>query len=1033
MSLNIAVHSASLQRAAIALLILFTSAAHLCAGTIVRSATGADAAAIQATVDQFRADLGGGSPNPDAFGSLLTGRREINWDGVPDDFAAPNALPPDFFNVNSPRGVVFTGPVPGTTFQVSADDSNPSGTQAEFGNLNVNYPAVFQPFSGQRLFTPINSSTTQGRITDIRFFVPGTGIPATVSAFGAVFSDVDAVSPGTTIQFFTYNDVVLTTVGVPVADDGLSFMGLSFNSGERITRVRIISGTTTPGPNDVDGASSSSDVVAMDDFIYSEPIGYPDVVAVTLGSNQLLRFNSRSPSTTLTTTPISGLSPGQGILGIDFRPATGQLYALVAGDFVGKLATISLSNPPTITTLPGSFSMPPGSYGFDFDPMTDRARIVNDQDTNYSVDPVTGMAALHWNLNPASSAVIAAAYTNNFAGAQSTTLFGLDTGTDRLVTISPATGAVTTGPALNSANGNFAIDTYATLDIQGYTNTAFATVTVSGAASFLAIDTDDAFARVLASDFPGNGTVIGSMAVVPQTASAFTAPPADIVGIDALGKLIEFRSDAPATVISSVSITGKLVGESIQALDFRPANGRLYALGITDGPDSNDSEGRLYTINRETGVATPVAPNNAPFQSNMADARYGFDFNPATDRVRVVNRADQNLVVNPDTGALVSVDFNLQTPGNEAITAIAYDRNDNDPATASTLFGINYVAGTLVRIGGEDGNPTPATGSVTPIGSLGLDLTVPSVAFDISDRGTAFAAFDTSEAQFRLYAIDLQSGAAYALGNTSNSELNSLTVVPQRRAQLANISTRLRVETDDNVLIGGFIISGDEGKKVIVRALGPSLGTAGALGDPTLEIYAGGQLIASNNNWRENANQQEIIDSTIPPGNDLEAAFLGTLAPGAYTAIVRGIENTTGIGLVEVYDIGPRSSSRLANIATRGFVQTDDDVLIGGLIVVGETGQLRVLIRGIGPSLNLPAQLADPTIELYDANGGSMAFNNNWRDSQEAEINATTIPPSNDLEAALVVQLPPANYTAILRGVDNTTGIGVVEIYALSQ
>jgi hypothetical protein len=200
-----------------------------------------------------------------------------------------------------------------------------------------------------------------------------------------------------------------------------------------------------------------------------------------------------------------------------------------------------------------------------------------------------------------------------------------------------------------------------------------------------------------------------------------------------------------------------------------------------------------------------------------------------------------------------------------------------------------------------------------------------------------------------------------------------------------------------------------------------------------MEVYnSEGQLIAANNNWRDNANQQEISDSTIAPSNDLESAFLGSLTPGAYTAVVSGVNGSTGVGLVEAYDLDQAANSKLANIATRGLVQTGDDVLIGGLIVTGDT-PLKALVRGIAPSLDVNGKLADPTLELFDANGDSLVFNNNWRENQEAEIEATTIPPSNDLEAAIVALLSPANYTAVLRGVNNSTGIAVVEVYALSQ
>jgi len=252
---------------------------------------------------------------------------------------------------------------------------------------------------------------------------------------------------------------------------------------------------------------------------------------------------------------------------------------------------------------------------------------------------------------------------------------------------------------------------------------------------------------------------------------------------------------------------------------------------------------------------------------------------------------------------------------------------------------------------------------------------------------------------------------------------------------LANISTRLLVETDDNALIGGFIVTGTQSKRVIVRAIGPSLSSifTGVLADPTLELRnSAGGLIMSNDNWRSNQ-EQEIIATGIPPNDDLESAIVATLPANssAYTAIVRGVNNGTGIGVVEAYDLDRTVDSKLANISTRGLVQTDDNVLIGGLIVFGPN-PLRVIVRAIGPSLPIAGVLGDPTLELRDGNGTLLANNNNWRDDQEAEIQATGIPPTNDLESAIVQNLNAGNYTAIVRGVNNTTGIAVVEAYALN-
>jgi hypothetical protein len=193
-----------------------------------------------------------------------------------------------------------------------------------------------------------------------------------------------------------------------------------------------------------------------------------------------------------------------------------------------------------------------------------------------------------------------------------------------------------------------------------------------------------------------------------------------------------------------------------------------------------------------------------------------------------------------------------------------------------------------------------------------------------------------------------------------------------------------------------------------------------------------GGLIRSNDNWRSDQ-EAEIIATTIPPSNDFESAIVATLPANnaRYTAIVRGANDGTGIGVVEAYDLDQTVDSKLANISTRGLVQTGDNVLIGGLIVLGQD-PLRVIVRAIGPSLTLPGALGNPTLELHDGNGALLASNDNWRSDQEAEIIATTVPPSNDLESAIVRNLTPGNYTAIVRGVNNSTGVALVEAYGLN-
>lgn len=275
--------------------------------------------------------------------------------------------------------------------------------------------------------------------------------------------------------------------------------------------------------------------------------------------------------------------------------------------------------------------------------------------------------------------------------------------------------------------------------------------------------------------------------------------------------------------------------------------------------------------------------------------------------------------------------------------------------------------------------------------------------------------------------------------NGNTSEFSSAT------GQLLNISTRLRVQTGNNVLIGGFIISGTDPKRVMARGIGPSLaslGVPGFLQNPTLELRdESGATIDTNDDWKTRADgssqQAEIEATTIPPTNNLESALVRTLPANntGYTAIVRGKNNTTGIGVVEVYDLDTAVDSKLANISTRGLVETGNNVLIGGFIP--GLGVTKVIVRAIGPTLvnaGVANPLQDPTLQLLDASGTAVATNDNWKtrpdgSSQQAEIQATGIPPTDDRESALVASLPPGNHTAIVRGVNNTIGIAVVEVY----
>jgi len=271
---------------------------------------------------------------------------------------------------------------------------------------------------------------------------------------------------------------------------------------------------------------------------------------------------------------------------------------------------------------------------------------------------------------------------------------------------------------------------------------------------------------------------------------------------------------------------------------------------------------------------------------------------------------------------------------------------------------------------------------------------------------------------------------------------------PTSQATLGNISTRSFVQAGDNVMIGGLIITGSGQKKVILRAIGPSLaqyGITNPLQNPTLELYdSTGAVIAFSDNRMDAPNMQAIIDSGFAPANNLESAILTTLAPGNYTAIVRGINDGTGVALVEAYDLDPAAESKLHNISTRAFVQTGDNVMIGGLIVAGSE-QKRIIVRAIGPELaqyGVPNPLANPTLELRNGTGALIASNDNWQttilggvitSNQVSAIQGSGKAPGAPSESAIIADQPPGNYTAIVRGVNDTTGVGLVEVYDLDQ
>jgi Calx-beta domain len=405
----------------------------------------------------------------------------------------------------------------------------------------------------------------------------------------------------------------------------------------------------------------------------------------------------------------------------------------------------------------------------------------------------------------------------------------------------------------------------------------------------------------------------------------------------------------------------------------------------------------------------------------------------------------QSWKTNHPPGTMQHANSTMSAPKNSGLANLSVTRTGGSTgpvgvnfatADGTALAGTDFAfaSGTLSWLDGDSSSRTITVTLlnnpvVAPNKSLTVNLTNP---LNGSLGAPATATLTLTEPVSNATPTPTATPTTTATPTSTATPTPAPTVSPSPKpAQFGNISSRVSVGTGANVLIGGFIVTGTQPKKIIVRGIGPSLSVPGALADPILELHDSlGQTLATNDDWGNSANKQEIIDSTVAPTHAKEATILMTLPPGGYTAIVSGVNGGTGVALVEVYDLDTSADSKLANISTRALVQTDDNVLIGGFIVLGQQSG-NVIVRAMGPSLGVPGALADPTLELHDGNGSQLAANDNWRTDQQTEIISSTIPPGNDAESAIVATLAPGPYTAIVRGANNATGIGLVEVYQL--
>lgn len=451
----------------------------------------------------------------------------------------------------------------------------------------------------------------------------------------------------------------------------------------------------------------------------------PDIVFYALSdNNQLSQFNAKNASSPLSTALISGLQVGEKILSIDFRPATGQLYAL------GSTSRLYIINQASgvarpIGTTPFSPVINGTSATIDFNPTVDRIRLVTNTGQNLRLHPETGaVAATDGAINGVTNALIAeVSYTNSMAGAATTVLFDLDATTDKLYKQDPPNN----GTLVEVGRLNVDFTGTAGFDISPDNNVALAALSVNNATGLYAINVDNGSATFY-NNFPGTDKIIGL--AIPTQPVAYA--------VDADNNMLIFNPSATTQQPVSKAITGVQSGEKIVGIDMRPATGQLYGLGNT---------GRLYTFNLSSGAATMVGI--VPLILSGTD--FGFDFNPTVDRIRIVSNSGQNLRVNPNDGLLAAADAALN-PGMPSITAVAYT-NNTAGATSTVLFDLDNNTDKLYR------QDPPNNGTLVEIGAIGMDITSVN-GFDIgSTSGTAYAILTVGAAP-GIYTINLQSGAA---------------------------------------------------------------------------------------------------------------------------------------------------------------------------------------------------------------------------------------------------------------------------------
>lgn len=487
--------------------------------------------------------------------------------------------------------------------------------------------------------------------------------------------------------------------------------------------------------------------------------------------------------------------------------------------------------------------------------------------------------------------------------------------------------------------------------------------------------------------------------------------------------------------LGHVTIANSTIGPGNYADDAGGGIQNLGSLFVTNSTISGNEVYHSFSSGTAQGggIYNGSAGTMALLNTTVSDNDCDNSFNPA----------DGGGIYNASGGTVSA--RNTIIAGNTVSGAGAPDFKGELTSQGFNLIG-NNLGATITpaqitdQIGASDFPINPRLGPLQDNGGL-RQTQAPFPDSTAIDKGHSSG----SSSDQRGFARPMDDPAIPNVASGDGGDIGAVEVQPPTPtpAKSLNISTRSRVHAvEGRGMIAGFIITGNAPKSVVVRFLGPSLkgiGLTGVLPDPMLRLYGPDFFETSNDNWRDDPDQALLIEATgIPPQDDLESALVATLPAGNYTAVCSGNPEGAGEGLavVEVYDLEPGGASILANISTRAFVDTGNDVVIGGFILGSEAGSPRMVIRAIGPSLagfDVPDPLADPTLELRDGNGALIAFNDNWRDdqAQAAQLILAFLAPRDELEAAIVATLPPGAYTTIVAGTNGGTGVGLVEVYNL--